>query len=586
VLALPLYVAVVVWLTWPLAAHVDTALPHTWEGCHFDLLQMVWALAHQSRALVTAPWAIAEANIYHPTPHALFYGDAGSGALPFFMPTFLLTGNPALASNLLFLGSVALAAWALHAVVTRWTGSHLAGFVAAWSFLTSRWVLWTWIPSAPHYAVLVYFPFVMLLGAMPTTGRGPALLFLSLLVLQGLATIYVAVPMLLGVGIIATVRALGPRSRRAGFRLIAVVLVAGLFLLAADAGYLVVRAENPSLATQTPWNTSADAVELPWGPLRADMPMGVPVVTLLLVTAGAVSVAWGRAGNRIPRAPWVHGAYWVIVGLGLSLTPTVRWFGTPISLGPFVLSSWLPGLRRFDRMGVVGLMGLSVLAGIAFAECARRPGHRRLPSWATVALAGAVAAAMYAQYARGVAMPGPLRVASLPSSYPIEPAIAPTSPLLDVLRKPGGPLVEVPATWGRLHHPVPAFNASAMYRSIFHGRPLLNGYDGYWPAEFPGRMALAATLPDPGALARLRRETGLELILAHVGQFGLVEREVCEGLEQAYGPLPPPGCHQDFGGAERAAWLGIAEQGGRDDLHLLARDGDDLLFAVTSSPAG
>ena len=56
-LALPLYVAVVVWLTWPLAAHVDTALPHTWEGCHFDLLQMVCALAHQSRALVTAPWA-------------------------------------------------------------------------------------------------------------------------------------------------------------------------------------------------------------------------------------------------------------------------------------------------------------------------------------------------------------------------------------------------------------------------------------------------------------------------------------------------------------------------------------------------
>ena len=125
-----------------------------------------------------------------------------------------------------------------------------------------------------------------------------------------------------------------------------------------------------------------------------------------------------------------------------------------------------------------------------------------------------------------------------------------------------------------------------MYRSIFHGRALVNGYDGYWPAAFPARMALVASLPDPRALAALRRETGLELILTHLEQFGVAEREVCEGLEQASVPLPPPGCHQDFGGAERAAWLAIAERGGRDDLRLLTRDGADLLFAVTSSPAG
>jgi len=580
---LPFYVAIVTGLTWPLGAHLRTALPYTWEACHFDLLQMVWALAHQSRALVTAPWSIAEANIYYPTPHALFYGDAGTGALPFFMPTFLLTGNPALASNVLFLGSVALAAWALHTVVERWTASHLAGFVAAASFLTSRWVLWTWMPSAPHYAVLVYFPFIMLLGTMRTTGRGPALLLLALLVLQGLTTIYVAVPMLLGMGVIAAVRTLRARTRRAGLRLAAVVLVAGMLLLAADVGYLVVRAENPSIMTQTPWNTSADAVELPWGLFRADMPMGVPVVTLLLIVLGAISFVSADAESRTSGAAWQHGAYWVLLGLALSLTPTVRWFGRPLSLRPFVVSSWVPGLRRFDRMGLVALMGLSVLAGLAFAECTRRV--RGLPAGIAVGLAGVVATGMYVQYARGLAMPAPLRAPSLPSSYPLEPAIDPTSPLIDVLRRRGGALLEVPATAGRLHRPVPAFNANAMYRSIFHGRPLVNGYDGYWPAAFPNRMALVASLPDPLALAALRRETGLELILAHLEQFGVAEREVCE-LEEASGRLSPPGCHQDFGGAERAAWLAIAERGGRDDLRLLTRDGADLLFAVTSSPAG
>jgi len=179
-----------------------------------------------------------------------------------------------------------------------------------------------------------------------------------------------------------------------------------------------------------------------------------------------------------------------------------------------------------------------VLAGLAFAECTRRV--RGLPAGIAVGLAGVVATGMYVQYARGLAMPAPLRAPSLPSSYPLEPAIDPTSPLIDVLRRRGGALVEVPATAGHLHRPVPAFNANAMYRSIFHGRPLVNGYDGYWPAAFPNRMALVAGLPDPLALAALRRETGLELILAHLEQFGVAEREVCE-LEEASGRLSPPG---------------------------------------------
>jgi hypothetical protein len=51
---------------------------------------------------------------------------------------------------------------------------------------------------------------------------------------------------------------------------------------------------------------------------------------------------------------------------------------------------------------------------------------------------------------------------------------------------------------------------------IFHWRPLVNGYHGYWPAAFPERMRLAAELPDPTALAALRSATGLELILVHV----------------------------------------------------------------------
>jgi hypothetical protein len=90
-----------------------------------------------------------------------------------------------------------------------------------------------------------------------------------------------------------------------------------------------------------------------------------------------------------------------------------------------------------------------------------------------------------------------------------------------------------------------------MYRSIFHARPLLNGYQGYWPPGFSERMQLATMLPASFALDMLCRQTGLELILVHSGE--LSERQ-------------------------RAVWLAAAEDKRRGNPRLAARDGDDLLF--------
>jgi hypothetical protein len=120
-------------------------------------------------------------------------------------------------------------------------------------------------------------------------------------------------------------------------------------------------------------------------------------------------------------------------------------------------------------------------------------------------------------------------------------------------------------------------HARAMYRSIFHGRRLVNGYNSYFPAGFRERMALAKRLPDPEALAALRRETGLDWILVHVADIGRYERELCEIVHRA---RRAERCGERIGASERAAWLALAESGGRDDLRLIARDGDDQLFAV------
>src|SRR5262249_14424087 len=161
------------------------------------------------------------------------------------------------------------------------------------------------------------------------------------------------------------------------------------------------------------------------------------------------------------------------------------------------------------------LMGLCVLAGLAFAECARRLQRgRAFGVWAPRGLAVLVVAAFYGQYAHAIGSPAGLRRGPLPSSPPLAAAIPPTpppppprpSPRRPPLRGPGGPLLEPPAPRLGGRSLAPPANARAMYRSTFHWRSILNGYGGYWPAGFRERMMLARSLPDPAALAELRHE--------------------------------------------------------------------------------
>src|SRR6185436_77538 len=105
--------------------------------------------AYETRAIFGA----SPADVYHPTPNSLFYGEPGFGALALFAPTFLATNDPTLAINVVFLGGVVLTAAAIHATTRHWAGSHASGFVAGITFLTTPWVLWAWMSTAPNYAV-------------------------------------------------------------------------------------------------------------------------------------------------------------------------------------------------------------------------------------------------------------------------------------------------------------------------------------------------------------------------------------------------------------------------------------------------
>src|SRR5215831_13196239 len=60
--ALAFYGLLVVTFTWPLATRATTDIPATWGIFHYDTLHTAWVLAHETRALATAPASVLDTN--------------------------------------------------------------------------------------------------------------------------------------------------------------------------------------------------------------------------------------------------------------------------------------------------------------------------------------------------------------------------------------------------------------------------------------------------------------------------------------------------------------------------------------------
>jgi hypothetical protein len=546
------------WLTWPLARWATTALPYTAVGCVTDLLLLAWALAHQSRSLAGHVGSWFHGGIFHPTPHALLYGEAAFGAVPIFAPIFLATGRPALALNAVFLGGIAMTAAALHVVVRRWTGLHSAGIVAAITFLASPWIVWSWGPVAPNYVVLFYLPAIVFLLAEPATGTGRALLLATLTVLQGLCSVYLAVATLVPLGAIGVLRLLRPSTRAAGITAVTATLAAGGILAVPFATHLLVRWENPDLALQSPFpNIRGGIMALPSGLFAVDAPAFVPLAAWVVIALGAASrvVLRRPASLEVPASPWRTVVAWTGVALFASLTPVVAWRDGWFTLPHARLLQALgfyQMLREPRRLGVAALIGLAMLAGLAFATLARRG------PWGRGRGAPALRALAVVVFVVATRLSPDVRY--LPGDYPSQTTIT-DAPWLDAaLARHPGPLLETPVGTGAGRH------ARAMYRAIYHRQPVLNGYSGYWPAEFPGRMAVACRVPDVDAIRELRRTTGLATILVLVDRAGAPDWK---------GRVP-----YDCEAWDAERWRTLAAKGGEGPLRLVAREGEMLLFAV------
>ena len=555
--ALLAYTGLVAGLTWPLAANLSRQLPGTAPACEFDSKLVTWALAHETRTILAEPSRFLHAGIYHPTPNGLLYGEAAFGGLMVFGPTFWLTGNPTLSINLVFLLGIILTATSIHGVLWTWTGSTVASFLGAWTFLMTRWTLWSWVPCAPNYGFLPYFPLIILMASRPVAGHLRRLCLGLLVFLQGLSSVYVASALLPPLGLLGLGRWLRGGLRRESSGLLITAALSSLLLAGVYALYMLVRIANPDLPQQSIWAARAQTTTIPQGIFQPIRPTALPLSALSVIALGMLSRVLIRSRRTEDRRgeAWLHATLWFALGLFLSLGPRVRIDGAVFGVPPpfsFVLEPLYEVIRVPQRLGIGSLMGASLLVGLAFCELLR-------PAWKygkyiAPALALTFAGAMYAEYRQGPILDVRPRAAPLPRSYPLQAAVDGSSSMVQIIRGLGGPLIELPIPTAHGNLPRSTAQAQAMYRAIHHQKPLLLGYSGYWPRGYLQTVELARRLPEASALDTLRREKGLETILVHVG---------------------------DLGPQDRAQWEELVQQGGNDQLRLLAFDPTgDALFAV------
>src|SRR3954471_6546112 len=146
------YVALTLAFTWPLAAGLTRDLP----GDFGDPLFTSWVLAWDSTHLGSGWWS---ANIFAPHPLSLAYSEHLLPQALQTLPVYLLTANPVLCYNLLFLSTFMLCGLGMFLLGRELTGSAAAGFIAGLAFAFAPYR----VAAIPHLQVLssAWMPLVL-----------------------------------------------------------------------------------------------------------------------------------------------------------------------------------------------------------------------------------------------------------------------------------------------------------------------------------------------------------------------------------------------------------------------------------------
>lgn len=482
-------VAVVVLATWPQAIQLRRVTDFG------DPLLNTWTLAWVAHALTTAPAALFDANIFHPEAGTLAYSESMLIPALLVAPLLWLGAPPIAVHNLLLLGALVLSGLAMFALVRQQTGHDGAALVAAIAFALYPYRIEEF-PKV-QLQILWWWPLALLAfhRALETPTMGRAVAFAVCAAAQLYSCIYYG---MFGAVFAAVVMAVLLAARRSGVRLeawrwSAVSVVAALALalplaLPYREASRVVGAR--ALGDAAPYSAelrdylSAHPENAWYGddrrPGRAERRLfpgyTAPIVAAvgLLPPVGAGTLAYLIAGAV---------AFDLSLGVNGAGYPTLHALITPFQ-----------ALRVPARFGMFVGLALSVIAGAGTARLCR---HRRAAvQWALVIVTGALLVAESRMR--------PQLLQPLPDETPAVYAWLASQPPGAVCEYPVGPLE------GRAGPQ----DATYMYYSIKHWRPLVNGYSGFLPPSYHELLRRLDTFPSPVATAYLR-EREVAYLLVH-----------------------------------------------------------------------
>lgn len=544
--ALGLYAALTVALTYPLAFNLRITDPG-------DSAFFAWVIGWELHALKTDPARLPHANIFYPLRYTLGMDEPVLGTTLLVAPLALFTDDAVLLYNL-----ARLLTFALSALTAYWLARELGGgeglalFAgAAFAFSPIR------TDQIAHLSTLgtQWLPLVLLFThRFARTGRvrhalGAALFF----VLEALACGYHGVIALFVLPPAFLVLLWGRWRLLPGVVLGAAVAGVGLLPLyalhrAALGPENYVRGAEETILYSAPlesflatssWNRLYGEITDPFrvvGPNNLFPGLVLPG----LVVLGVFVLARRR---QRPSRVAIALAVMAVLGALVALGPEIRLFGRVLGPGPFALArEWVPVFRMIrvtSRAGVFIALPLALLAARALA--ALRP-----PPWA---LAGAVVLALAETLIAPIPMPRWMQIVDTRRGPPPVDAW--------LAAQPGEtPVVHLPMLDVRALERRPRFHESIyMVDSIYHWKPLVNGYAGIEPASYVRLRELAHDFPSHEFLDALR-EIGVRYVVLH---------------RKGYGPYQWPRVEE---GLPRF----------RSSLREMARFGGDTVFELLPSP--
>jgi hypothetical protein len=512
-------------LACPESCFLDYVAMHGSEVGNFELPDArlnAWILGWVQHAGLTDPSRLFDANAFFPARNTLAGSEHMIGNALLTLPVRLFSDSAVALHQIAMVLSFGLLGMSVF-VFVRWAGQST--WAALLAGAAAMYMPWRY-SEVGHLQLLSaqWIPLVWWLTTRLLTGEGSrrdAVALSFALGIQLLTSFYLAYFVLFSGGCLAAGVAIQTRpSFRNWARLGFAYAVPMALLIALALPYLsrysAYRFANPVVIPESTPPALALSFLAPSPTLFADyqrlsgVSYFIPLIVFALALVPFVRI-FESSRSAAAREPTLRRIRITSIGLLAAIAGAfVLMLGRRLAIGDLeipilatLFAKWVPGfsqMRAEFRWGIVIGIALPILAGLGIAVIERATAFRPRVQ---MALRLAIAAAL--------ALNTPW------FELPVKPAWKQSTGIVAAHRAladlPPGTTVELP--WGL--KPIHIANSGSRYMlaSSFDWNPLLNGYTAYPPASHFFLQRIAQSLPDVGALARLRRLTDLRWIVVH-----------------------------------------------------------------------